>query len=337
MAVSELAVGTSVGEAGRYRLQRMLGTGGMASVWLGDDRRLSRAVAIKVLADSLAHDADYVSRFEREARVAARLSHPNLVSVFDFGASGARPFLVMEYVPGGTLSDRLRGHERDDWDPETLFRELMSALAHVHAAGIIHRDVKPGNVLMGRDGRTRLSDFGVARPSDAEPLTSTGLVVGTARYVAPEILRGRPPDERSDLFAAGVLLHDCLRAGGPHRLRWLADRLVSERPEDRPRSATEVLALLDEREPGATAVLPGKSAPPPAKRFRTPGLRPTRTAVAVGAIAAVLLVVLLIVLSAGGSGGGPSRPSPATTRPPASADLTTQLAYLDRVVARAKR
>jgi serine/threonine protein kinase len=309
----------------------------MASVWLGDDLRLRRPVAIKVLADSLALDSDYVSRFEREALVAARLSHPNLVSVFDFGASGPRPYLVMEYVPGRTLSDRLRRPEREDWDPETVFRELMSALAHVHAAGIIHRDIKPGNVLMGRDGRTRLSDFGVARPSDAEPLTSTGLVVGTARYVAPEILRGRPPDERSDLFAAGVLLHDCLRRGGPHHLRSLADRLVSERPEDRPRSATQVLELLDGRGTAATAVLPSFSAPPLARRFQTAGLRPTRPAVAGGAIVAVLLVVLVIVLSAGGSGGGRSRPSPTAARPPANAGLSTQLDYLDRVVARAKR
>src|SRR6516225_12494879 len=104
MAVTELAVGASLGEDGRYRLRRVLGTGGMASVWLGDDIRLRRPVAIKVLADSLALDADYVSRFEREALVAARLSHPNLVGVFDFGASGRRPYLVMEYVAGGTLS-----------------------------------------------------------------------------------------------------------------------------------------------------------------------------------------------------------------------------------------
>jgi serine/threonine protein kinase len=335
VAVTELAAGASLGD-GRYRLRQMLGTGGMASVWLGDDLRLRRLVAIKVLADSLALDADYVTRFEREALVAARLSHPNLVSVFDFGAGGPRPYLVMEYVPGGTLSDRIRVRRRDDWDPETVFRELMSALAHVHAAGIIHRDVKPGNVLIGSDGRTRLTDFGVARPSDGEPLTSAGLVVGTARFVAPEILHGRRPDERSDLFASGVLLHDCLRDSGPHRLRWLADRLTAERPEDRPSSATEVLELLDGRNTGTTAILPGRSTFHARRRFSAVQLRPTRSAVAVGAIALVL-VALLIVLVAGGSGGGRARPSPAVAAPAPTAGLNTQLDYLDRIVARARR
>jgi serine/threonine protein kinase len=305
-------------------------------------------VAIKVLADSLALDADYVSRFEREALVAARLSHPNLVGVFDFGASGRRPYLVMEYVAGGTLSDRLRARRRGDWDPETVFRELMSALAHVHAAGIVHRDIKPGNVLVGRDGRTRLTDFGVARPADAERLTSTGLVVGTARYLAPEILRGGRPDERSDLFACGVLLDECLRDGGPQRLRRVADLLVNERPENRPGSATEVLELLDGRNTGTTAILSHFSAPADRRPLRTARGRPTRSLVAVAAIALVLVAVL-IVLAVGGSGGGHPRPSPATSAPasnpsPAAnaspadnAGLSTQLDYLDRVVARARR
>jgi serine/threonine protein kinase len=335
MAVTELAAGGSLGDDGRYRLRQILGTGGMASVWLAEDTRLRRPVAVKVLADSLALDEDYVARFEREALVAARLSHPNLVSVFDFGVGGPRPYLVMEYVPGGTLADRLRGR-REDWEAEAVFRDLMGALAHVHAAGIIHRDIKPGNVLIGSDGRTRLTDFGVARPSDGEPLTSAGLVVGTARFVAPEILHGRRPDERSDLFASGVLLHDCLRASGPHRLRWLADRLTAERPEDRPSSATEVLELLDGRNTGTTAIRPGRSTFHARRRFRAVKLRPTRSAVAVGAIALVL-VALLIVLVAGGSGGGRARPSPAVAAPAPNAGLNTQLDYLDRIVARARR
>jgi eukaryotic-like serine/threonine-protein kinase len=335
MAATEVAVGASLGD-GRYRLRRMLGTGGMASVWLGDDVRLRRRVAIKVLADSLALDPDYVSRFEREAMVAAGLSHPNLVNVFDFGSGGARPYLVMEYVPGGTLSDRLRDDRRGDWDTETVFRELMSALAHVHAARIIHRDIKPGNVLIGRDGRTRLTDFGVARPAGAEQLTRTGLVVGTARFIAPEILRGRRPDERSDLFASGVLLRDCLRDSHHHHLRSLADRLTAERPEDRPGSAAEVLELLDGGATAATAVLPNKSPSPAVTRFRAVGLRPTRSALAAGTIALVL-VALLVVLLASGSGGEGSRRSATPAAPAANAGLNTQLDYLDRVVARASR
>src|SRR6516225_11687638 len=152
MAGTELLIGTSLGEDGRYHLRRMLGTGGMSSVWLAEDERLGRRVAVKVLSDSLALDEAYVSRFEREARVAARLSHPNLVNVFDFSATPPRPYLAMEYVPGATLADLLHGRARARWDPESIFRQLMTALAYVHAAGIIHRDIKPSNVLVGRDG-----------------------------------------------------------------------------------------------------------------------------------------------------------------------------------------
>lgn len=360
MAVTELAAGASLGD-GRYRLRQMLGTGGMASVWLGDDTRLRRPVAIKVLADSLALDAGYVSRFEREALVAARLSHPNLVAVFDF-AGGPRPYLVMEYVPGGTLADRLQSRTREDWDPETVFRELTSALAHVHAAGIIHRDIKPGNVLIGFDKRTRLTDFGVAKPPDAERLTRTGLVVGTARYIAPEVMAGGNPDERSDLYACGVLLSECLREGDPPHLRALADRLASEQPADRPASATEALELLDRPATAPTAVIPSKPSAgtgtkptaigartqpsaigartnPTAiigRTFQSVGLRPPRAALALGA-AALVLVVVLIVLIAGGSGGGQPKPAPTLARPAATARLNTDLDYLDRVIAQARR
>jgi eukaryotic-like serine/threonine-protein kinase len=343
MAVTELAVGVSLGD-GRYRLREMLGTGGMASVWLADDTRLRRPVAIKVLADSLALDPGYVSRFEREAHIAARLSHPNLVGVFDFSGAGRRPYLVMEYVPGGTLADRLRAHRRESWDPQAVLCELASALAHVHAAGIIHRDIKPANVLIGPDGRARLTDFGVARPSDAERLTRTGLVVGTARYIDPEVMRGQQPDERSDLYACGVLLHECLREGDPQHLRALVDRLTSEQPEERPASAAEVLELLDQTCTAATAVITSKPAseastkptPVAGSRFRSVRSRPGTVAVAAGAIV-LILVVLLIVLSTGGSGGGRSASSHKVARPSASAGLNAQLGYLDSVIAQARR
>ena len=189
--------------SGRYRLRRRLGHGGMAMVWLGFDERLERPVAIKVLSDTLASDKTYLERFRREARVAASLQHPNLVPIYDFG-SGDRPYLVMEYVEGGDLGVRLRGG--DEPDPRVLAEQLLGALRHIHAAGVIHRDIKPNNVLVDSYGEARLTDFGIAQPADAISLTKTGEVIGTETYLAPEVLAGEPATVRSDLYALGVVL-----------------------------------------------------------------------------------------------------------------------------------
>ena len=140
-----LVSGRRLGE--RYRLERPLGHGGMASVWLATDERLDRPVAIKVLSDTLAHDDEYLDRFRREAHVAAGLQHPNLVSIYDFEAD-ERPFLVMEYISGGDLGERVEAGDVPDAEP--LARELLSALRHIHAAGVLHRDIKPQNVLIDR-------------------------------------------------------------------------------------------------------------------------------------------------------------------------------------------
>src|SRR3954447_26840479 len=139
---------------GRYRLERELGTGGMSSVWKASDERLGRPVAVKILSETLALDASFVKRFACEAKVAAGLSHPNLVGVYDFSASDPRPYLVSEYIDGGTLAMLL---ERGDTiDGRALAGELLGALGHIHDAGVIHRDVKPANILIDRDGRARL-------------------------------------------------------------------------------------------------------------------------------------------------------------------------------------
>jgi eukaryotic-like serine/threonine-protein kinase len=174
--------------AGRYRLERILGTGGMASVWLARDERLGRPVAVKLLSDSLAHDESYLHRFRREARLAAGLSHPNLVTVYDFGDEDERPYLVMEYVEGGTLTDRIAGGTAHELDPGRLARELLDALDHIHSAGIVHRDIKPGNVLIAPDGSARVTDFGIAQPEGATRLTGTGL--------RPVTMSWRPPRSR---------------------------------------------------------------------------------------------------------------------------------------------
>ena len=189
--------GAILGE--RYRLERRIASGGMATVWLARDEELERRVAIKVLSDVLAEDPAYTERFRREARVAAGLSNPNLVRVFDYSAESERPYIAMEYVEGGTLADRVAQGTADDFDSRRLARELLGALAAIHAAGVIHRDVKPSNVLLDPNGSTRLTDFGIARPENATELTGTGQVLGTLKYMAPEVLAGQPATERSDL------------------------------------------------------------------------------------------------------------------------------------------
>src|SRR5947209_3521866 len=192
----------------RYRLVRLLGTGGMASVWLAHDQVLGREVAVKVMADTLAADPAWIRRFQRESRAAASLNHPNVVPVFDSGADHGRPFLVMRHVAGPTLAEALRGGR--PLDAGRLARELLGAIGHIHAAGLVHRDIKPSNVLLEGDGRALLTDFGVATREDTTRLMQTGNVLWTARYLGPEVLAGEPASVRSDLFACGRLLEDVL-------------------------------------------------------------------------------------------------------------------------------
>jgi len=270
----------------RYRLERLLGRGGMASVWLACDRVLERDVAIKVLSDTIASDPGFLARFRREARVAARLSHPNLIGVWDYAELGERPFLVMEYVPGDNVAQRVsQGHAIDC---ERLARELLGALAHIHAAGIVHRDIKPQNVLIAPDGEAKLIDFGIALPADATALTHTGQLLGTARFIAPEVMSGAPATQRSDLYSCGVVLRDCLGPNPSRRLRALVGRLTSSSPRERPVSAEAALAALAGRprahEPTTEALqiteLPRTTEDhEPTERFQTAG--PRRQAAAI--------------------------------------------------------
>jgi hypothetical protein len=246
----------------RYRLERRIASGGMATVWLAHDEELRRRVAIKVLSDVLAEDPAYTERFRREARVAAGLSNPNLVRIFDYSARSERPYIAMEYVEGGTLADRIAEGKADDLDTGRLARELLGALGTIHAAGVIHRDVKPSNVLLDRDGAVRLTDFGIARPENATDLTGTGQVLGTLKYMAPEVLAGNPATERSDLYSTGVLLGESLGPASSPELVALVDRLTADDPSERPASAEEAVAVLETAPSGAipTAPMPEPSA-----------------------------------------------------------------------------
>jgi len=322
---------------GRYALERRLGVGGMAAVWLARDERLGRPVAVKVLSDLLASDPGYVERFRREARVAAGLSHPGLVRVFDYG-DDPRPYLVMEYVAGGTLADRLREDGTGEIDCDALVRHLLGALAHVHAARIVHRDVKPANILVGEDGVPRLTDFGIAQPEDATRLTHTGGVMGTVRYLAPEVMKGAPATPASDLYSMGMVVRDCIgeRRGALARL---ADRLAAPDPAGRPESAEAALALLGrappetvtEREVTAQTrpIVPVRRRTLPEPRALPDGRREYEVKLSgrVAAIGAALLaaVVLAVVLLAGRDDSPPPLP-------PRDASLSRQLDALDRGV-----
>jgi eukaryotic-like serine/threonine-protein kinase len=335
-----IASGRRLGE--RYRLERALGRGGMAAVWLATDERLGRPVAIKILSDTLVTDEQYLTRFRREAHTAASLQHPNLVTVYDYDA-GERPYLVMEYIEGGDLAERLDAGDAPD--PHELARELLSALRHIHAAGVLHRDIKPQNVLIDAAGRARLTDFGIAQPANATALTRTGHLIGTESYIAPEVKRGAPASERSDLYALGVVLADVAREGAGAPLWELTDRLRDPEPERRPRSAATALASLDR---GARTPLPGTATetydmppasppphePPVSRPFEPSQPQPRRRGallgwLALGAIAAAVIAALLLAggddesgepagspaaqesQGTGGGGGEPSEEPPA--------------------------
>jgi serine/threonine protein kinase len=294
-------IGTGALLKGRYRLEHTLGRGGMAAVWLGHDEVRDRPVAVKVLSDTIASDPGFVARFRREAHLAAGLSHPNLVGVYDFSEEGERPYLVMQFVPGEDLAARLARDEGVDCDQ--LARELLQALAHIHGAGILHRDVKPANVIVEPGGRAKLIDFGIALPRDATALTSTGLVLGTERYAAPEVMEGKPASERSDLYSCGVVLRSCGGRRSP-ALGSLVEWLTSADPRARPASARQALARLDR---GDAAGEPTRAFEPSRARASSRGNRLGAVAALLGVLAAVLVVAVVVL------GGGEEKKGGGTT------------------------
>ncbi len=334
---------------GRYRLQRRLGAGGMAAVWLATDERLGRQVAIKIIADTLAGDGDWLRRFQREARAAASISHPHVVSVFDYGVDAGRPFIAMEYLSGGTLRDRLTGERSDVLDPIRAASQLLDALRAVHAAGIIHRDVNPRNVLLDEHDHLYLTDFGIALPADATQLTQTGMVIGTLGYMAPEVAGGDPATVRSDLYSVGLLIGELAGARSPGPLSALVAALTAQSPAARPDSAARALALITDADATAvtavrTSVLPPRRSPTPrrpaAEEERPTTVMPHRTRAAgrsdpwsspaVGrsggrAVAAAVLALLVACVAAVALIAGGSSPAPPRVRLPAAAPAAAPL------------
>jgi eukaryotic-like serine/threonine-protein kinase len=321
--VTGLGAGSTLSE-GRYRLEEVVGRGGMAIVWRASDLQLERDVAIKVISDVLASDPPFVTRFEREARVAAALNHPNLVKVFDFSIEEKPPYLVMEYIGGGTLADP-GGRELD---PGRLARDLLDALAHIHAAGILHRDIKPANVLLTAEGSPRLTDFGIARAEDQTGLTQTGQVMGTLRYIAPEVAAGKPASAASDLYSLGVLLGEIADERPGAALTDLIVRMTATDPAARPASAAEALAELEPTRP-----LPRSDATQPdLKTVPGPVFRERFTAWQLAGAGAVLLVILALVIAAATGGDDPG-PAAQPARPAApDAPVEVQLQRLEQIV-----
>ncbi len=202
---------------GRYRVVRKLGGGGMADVYLCEDLTLGRHVAVKVLLQRYLSDPTFVERFRREAKAAAGLNQQNLVSIYDWGELDGTYYIVMEYVEGETLKDLIRRRERLSGNESVnITMQLLAAVDFAHRSGIVHRDIKPQNVMIDRDGTCKVMDFGIARAGDSG-MTEAGSILGTAQYLAPEQAKGYPVDERSDLYSVGVVLYEMLTGTVPFK------------------------------------------------------------------------------------------------------------------------
>ena len=221
--------------AGRYRIDRRLGAGGMSTVFQATDSVLERPVAVKLLAEHLAEDEAFVARFRREALAAARLMHPNVVQVFDSGRDEAsdRHYIVMEYVDGPSCADLLREHKRLEVDETVaIVRDACQALDYAHRAGVIHRDVKPGNLLVASEtGTTKLADFGIAKAAEQTRITQVGAVLGTAAYLSPEQARGDEAGPPSDIYSLGVCAYQFLTGRLPHEYSSLTELALKQQEE----------------------------------------------------------------------------------------------------------
>ena len=283
---------------GRYRIESRIARGGMATVYVARDLRLDRTVAVKVMHAHLAADEGFVHRFIGEAKAAAALSNPNVVAVYDQGTDGEHVYLVMEYVRGRTLRDLLTARGRlGPREALEIMQPVLAALGAAHRAGLVHRDVKPENVLITEDGQAKVADFGLARAETATGMTKTGMIIGTVGYLAPEQVLSGTADVRSDVYAAGIMLFELVTGelphqgdtplsvaykhvnesvpppstrvpGLPHRLDALVARATARQPDERPQDANAMLAEVAEVHAGLprdvderirTAVMPART------------------------------------------------------------------------------
>ncbi len=328
--------------SGRYRLEAKLGSGGMSTVYLARDETLDRPVAVKVMHREMSEQEDQLQRFRQEARAVAKLTHPNVVSVIDAGEDGGHPYIVFEYVKGETLKQRVaRVGALDTQEAIAYAIEVARGLSVAHARNMVHRDIKPQNVLIDEEGRAKLTDFGISRQLEQDGMTATGRVLGTTDYVAPEQAMGKAVDPRSDVYSLGVVLYEMLIGQVPFHadsqvgvamkhvneelpdvqrrrpecsaaVALVVERATAKNPDERYQTVAEMIDDLEtalEVEAAragsttgeATSVLDG--VPPPQRKLSS------RSRWSWAAIAALLLVAggaLLAVqlISGGGFGGG---------------------------------
>jgi serine/threonine protein kinase len=298
----------------RYVLETRIASGGMATVWRARDDVLARTVAVKLLHPHLAQDADFLERFRREAVAAARLSHPNIVGIFDTGAQGGddsaeQHFIVMEYCSGGTLASVLE--QQGPFDPgraAAVAADICDALGYAHRAGIVHRDVKPHNVLITEEGSLKVADFGIAKAAfGTSDITTTGSILGTVTYLSPEQVQGHEPDARSDLYSLGVVVYELLagrppfvedtqfaiamahvhtdppplrtvRARIPRALEGIVMRALAKDPDERWQSAEEMMNALRQTGGQPSTAIFERPVRDPVPQFERDGESRTRTA-----------------------------------------------------------
>jgi serine/threonine-protein kinase len=319
----------AVRDLGRYRVDATIGTGGMATVFRAHDRELGRPVAIKLLADNLAADSAFRDRFQREAQMAARLSHPNIVHVYDIARDeDGRPYIVMEYIDGESLAETLA---REGPLPPDRVREIAldccAGLAYAHAAGLVHRDIKPHNLLAGPDGRVKIADFGIAHSLDGVTITQTGTVLGTEGYLPPEQRRGETVTPATDMYGLGVTLHQLLTGRVPEAevaraipqpLRRTIVRCLDPGPASRPTAEELSLELARGATTARTRLQPAQ---PAATMYPTRLNLLERPRIFIAATLVLILIALVAIIATAGGGGGGATPPPRTSaghgQPPA--------------------